>query len=72
MPPPKRPGVALGLSTAGLFIPPLAPIAWVWASFALLDHRGTPNESRCRAAQVLGILGTVLLILETIFLMTRL
>jgi hypothetical protein len=63
-PSPKRPGVALGLSIAGLVIPILAPVAWIFASFALLDHRGTPAEPMTRAAKILAILGTLLLILE--------
>ena len=66
-PTPKRPGVALALGIAGLVIPILAPVAWVVASFALIDHRGTPDEAMSRAAQILGILGTLETTLAIVF-----
>lgn len=61
---PRRAGIALTLGILGLVVCGLlAPFAWVYSASAVEDNLGTPNEGIARAGQILGIVGTALLVL---------
>jgi hypothetical protein len=55
----------LGLAFCGL----LAPVAWIYGSGAIEDNVGTSDEGMARAGQILGIIGTAVLVLGTIFML---
>lgn len=55
----------LGLVLCGL----LAPVAWIYGSGAVEDNAGTPDEGLARAGQILGVVGTVVLLLSLLWLL---